>query len=253
MVTIPAADVGPRTEVLMSASNDGLLLQIDDERNIYRGKPLEIHVPDAAFSARTRAGGLPWLQQLYTWLLGARACQLVVVHDDYRFQQADAARGLASFVVPDYARVFAADRPTLFRASHVASLKDATKRDIDPGVMLEDASLRYSAWTVHEDRASGLSYAVIVDNTGAKNAKKLAHSEDDAERHSSVLCQMYDGMAPARAVHVAYLVVMDTAVVKSALPVGIRDVKQAQGDSAAALSAMVALPVDVVDVAGIFD
>ena len=93
MVTIPANDVGPRTEVLMSASNDGLLLQIDDERNIYRGKPLEIHVPDGAFSARTRAGGLPWLQQLYTWLLGARACQLVVAHDDYRFQQADAARG----------------------------------------------------------------------------------------------------------------------------------------------------------------
>ena len=253
MIVVDADDL-VETEVLMAASNDGLQVQISDERNIYKGKPLEVQIPDGVFSARTRTGGLAWLQQLYTWLLKARALKMVVVHDDYRYQHADAARGLACFFVPDYARVFAdpGGTATLFRASHVASLKDSTKRDIDPGVMLDDASLRYSAWTVHADKATGLSYAVIVDNTGAKNAKQLAHSEGSEERHSSVFCQMYDGMAPARAVHVAYLVVMDKTVVKTALPVGIRDVQAQQGDNVAALSAMVEMPGEV-DVASIFD
>lgn len=253
LVSIEMKDSSANVKIFTSASNDGLQILIEDEKNVYHNKTMHIHISSGYFSNRTRSSGFWWLQQFYEWIIGTRACNIIVVHDQYRFKQAEGVRGLTAFIGINYNDIFGAvgSKKTNFTPSHVSSLQAKTKRMIDPEIMMEDTSPRYSAWTVHEDTMLGLTYAIVVDNTGCKNAKRVAGSEDDTEQNECVFSQLYDGMAPSRAVHLSYLIVMNSKEVMSAVPVGIRDMKNPSG-AANDLSSMVELPMDV-DIAEIFE
>ena len=83
----PLVVLHSRGEVTIASNNAQLHLKMDDERSIYHGKVLDVVVPSGAFSERTRKSGLVWLQGFYNWCLAANACDVVVVHDDYRWRQ----------------------------------------------------------------------------------------------------------------------------------------------------------------------
>lgn len=233
-------------EVTIAANNAQLHLKINDERSIYNGKVFDVALPQQAFSDRTRKSGLSWLQGFYNWCMAARACDLVVVHDDYRFKQADSARGMTCFVVPSYTRIFSGLSTARFvpNEAQLASLFDCIGAKLDLDEVREDGSRRFWAWVAHAAKGGGELLVVIVDTAAVKTAKQNPNSEPADTAHSSLFCQIYAGMSPQRGVYISYLVRIQENTVKSALMAGIQaiDCQQPEAEDGASL---VQIPVNV--------
>ena len=253
IVRVASEVMGKNTQIHVISNNSTLQLVFDDSSSIYHGKTMDIHIPEHCFSQRTRTAGLYWIQQLYRFYLQARIASVVVVHDEYRFRQSDSAKGLVCFVVPDYNALVPsqAKQAVVFAESHVSSLKEKKFGGIDVREKLSDGSLRYSAWEISTDNRT--KCIVISDNNGVKFAKKTDTSENDSVRHSSVVCQLYQGMSPARGVFMSYLVVMNDVEVTSVLVCGLKQISTEENADGAALSALVAVPEEIVDVDSVFD
>lgn len=252
LVQMRPQELGKNTQVHVASNNAQLQLVIDNPETVYHGKTMEVHIADTAFSQRTRTTGLYWLQELYRYLIGAGVATVVVLHDDYRFRQTDSGRGLHCYVVPDWKALAPSQggETITLTKQQMSALKEKKMGGIDVLATLPDGSARYSAWQVAQ--VSSTRYVVVADNSGAKFAKKIDGSESDSTRHTSPVCQVYPGMSPQRGVVMAYLVALSETDVISTLVASLKCMKDEECVDAKALSSMVAVPDDVVDVDSVF-
>lgn len=243
----PLVPLGACGSVFVGPNNTGLQLMLDEEHNnIYSAKVFDVHVHDGVFSARTKAAGLNWLQQLYTWMIGSKTCSVMALHDEYRMKKSEGARNMTCFIVPNFNAIFSDIGKSTLQLTPAQSqaFAETVNAKVDLLEKLEDGSCKYSGWVVHEDAVAGCKYAVIVDFSTVKNAKRTPDSEASDAPHSSHLCQIYAGMSPERGVYMCYLLKLNSKTVVSALLTGLK-AESASADSMEDCSSMIALPENV--------
>ena len=252
IVEIQADKVGSGTQVHVAPNNASLQLVLDDPSNIYHSKVMDVHIPEHCFSQRTRTTGLFWVNQLYRFYFDAKIANVVVVHDDYRFRQSDSSRGLSCFVVPNFAKLVPTEQnePVSFSESQISALREKKFGGIDVMATKDDGSPKYCAWQVGDNK--GLTCIVISDTSGVKYARKTDASEPESASHSSHVCQIYQGMSPARGVYMSYFVTIRNETVVSVLVAGIKHVEEESTGDSADLASLVAVPEDMVDVDSVF-